>query len=95
MKAAHSAPSKLSLQAPAAKMVFIAGTFNAWKPGATPLQKDSVSGKWIGPLQLPVARNEYRSVVERQWCCEVGCEHEYQQCAPNEFGTMNPVLEVS
>ncbi|OYW13676.1 MAG: hypothetical protein B7Z55_16435 [Planctomycetales bacterium 12-60-4] len=36
-------------------------------------------------------------MVDGQWCCEPGCEHEYdgcEKCCVNEFGTMNRLLEV-
>jgi AMP-activated protein kinase-like protein len=81
-----------------AKAVFVAGTFNHWKADVTPLHPDLANGNWTGTLRLPPGRHEYKFVVDGQWCCEAGCEHEYRgcpKCVPNRFGTMNRVFEVS
>ena len=83
--------------APNAQQVFVAGTFNEWKPDATPLVRDK-AGEWRSSLNLPPGHYEFKFIVDGQWCCEVGCEHESSscpKCVPNEFGTMNRVLEVS
>lgn len=82
--------------APTAQQVFVAGTFNGWKPDATPLARDK-AGNWRGSLMLPRGRYEFKFLVECQWCCAPGCEDKYRdcpKCVPNEFGTMNRVLEV-
>lgn len=87
---------KFTCHAPAAQQVFVAGTFNEWKPDAAPLVRDN-AGNWQGSLKLPPGRLEFKFVADGQWCCEAGCEHEYQgcpKCVPNDFGTMNRVLEV-
>lgn len=98
MKQANSKPVEISCHAPNAKAVFVAGTFNDWKPDTAPLHPDLPNGKWTITLPLPPGHHEYKFVVDGQWCCEPGCEHEYRgcpKCVPNEFGTMNRVLEVS
>ena len=82
--------------APGAKTVFIAGTFNDWKPDAAPLHRHLSNGEWSGTLPIPPGRHEYKYVIDGQWCCGSGCEQEYRgcvKCVPNEFGTMNRVLE--
>lgn len=82
--------------APEAQQVFVAGTFNEWKPDATPLVRDE-AGNWRASLPLPPGHHEFKFIVDGQWCCEPGCEHEYSgcpKCCANEFGTMNRVLEV-
>ena len=96
---AHTNHQKIHLfcHAPEAKAVFVAGTFNDWKPDTAPLHRHS-DGKW--DLQLPLApgRYEYKFVVDGQWCCDPGCEGKYDGClgcCANDFGTMNRVLEVS
>jgi 1,4-alpha-glucan branching enzyme len=91
-------PIQLSCHAPQAKAVFVAGTFNDWKPDATALRNHPPNGEWTATLSLPPGRHEYKFVVDGQWCCEPGCEHEYHgcpKCCANVFGTMNRVLEVS
>ena len=98
MKKPKSKPVEFSCHAPQAKAVFVAGTFNDWKPNAAPLHNHLPNGKWTVTLSLPPGRHEYKFVVDGQWCCEPGREHEYQgfaNCVPNDFGTMNRVLEVS
>lgn len=98
MRQTNSKSVELSCRAPKAKAVFVAGTFNDWKPDAAPLHPDLASGKWSVTLPLPPGHYEYKFVVDGQWGCEPGCEHEYRgcpKCVPNEFGTMNRVLEVT
>lgn len=83
--------------APDARSVFVAGTFNEWQPDTTPMMRDD-EGDWTASLPLSPGRYEYKFVVDGQWCCEPDCEHEHNgcpKCVPNEFGTMNRVLEVS
>lgn len=97
MKKTNSIPVEFSCHAPEAKAVFVAGAFNEWKPDATPLHPQP-GGEWSVVLPLPPGHHEFKFVIDGQWCCEPGCEHEHQgcpKCVPNEFGTMNRVLEVS
>ena len=98
MEQTHSVPVEFSCNAPKAKAVFVAGTFNDWKTDAAPLRRHQTNGKWTITLRLPQGHHEYKFVVDGQWCCEPGCEHEYRgcpKCVSNEFGTMNRVVEVS
>jgi 1,4-alpha-glucan branching enzyme len=97
MKETNSKPVEFSCHAPKAKAVFVAGTFNDWKPDAEPLHHHPPNGKWTVMLSLPPGHHEFKFVVDGQWCCEPGCEREHQgcpKCVPNQFGTMNRVLEV-
>ena len=90
-------PVKFSCHAPNAKTVFVAGTFNDWNPEVIPLYREP-DGHWRTTLPLTPGHHEYKFIVDGQWCCEPGCEHEYQgcpKCCANAFGTMNRVLEVS
>lgn len=83
--------------APAAQSVGLAGTFNDWNPAATPMTKDD-QGLWQASVGRAPGRYEFKFVVDGEWCCEPGCEGAYHgcpKCVPNEFGTMNRVLEVS
>ena len=94
---AHTHNIHLSCRAPEAKAVFVAGTFNDWKPDATPLHRHSSADEWTVIVPLPPGHHEFKFVVDGQWCCEPGCEHEYHgcpKCCPNSLGTMNRVLEV-
>ena len=94
--AAHAASVDFSCHAPEAKAVFVAGTFNDWRADAMPLKRGS-DGQWRATLQPPTGHHEYKFVVDGEWSCEPGCEHEYSgcpKCCPNSFGTMNRLLEV-
>ncbi|OYW73808.1 MAG: glycoside hydrolase family 13 [Verrucomicrobia bacterium 12-59-8] len=89
-------PVDFSCHAPKAQAVFVAGTFNDWRPDTTPLIKDD-SGTWKVSLKLPAGHHEFKFIVDGQWCCEPGCESAHRgcpKCVPNDFGTMNRVLEV-
>lgn len=81
--------------APDAQQVFLAGTFNEWKADARPLVRDK-AGNWRGSLKLARGRHEFKFVVDGQWCCDPGCagDHACPNCVPNEFGSMNRVLQV-
>lgn len=89
-------PIKFSCFAPDARSVFVAGTFNDWNPGTLPLDRKK-DGHWRTTVPLPPGHQEFKFIVDGEWCCEPGCEHEYQgcpKCRANAFGTMNRVLEV-
>lgn len=93
----RTAETRFECCAPAAGEVFLTGTFNGWDPKATPMIKNA-KGNWVVAVALSPGTHEFKFVVDGQWCCEPGCEHEYHgcpKCCANEFGTMNRVLEVS
>jgi 1,4-alpha-glucan branching enzyme len=79
----------LTLVAPAAKEVCVAGTFNDWKTGATPL-KAAVGGEWRGELKLSPGRYEYLFVVDGKWLPDPAAN----ESAPNPFGGVNSVVSV-
>lgn len=86
----------VSTQAPKAKEVFIAGTFNDWNPKSHPLTHMG-NGHWVLTLHLPPGRYEYKFISDGQWCCEPGCDKACQgraEYVANPFGTMNRVLVV-
>ena len=98
MKNNHTKRVEISCHAPEAKAVFVAGTFNDWKPDATPLHNHLPNSKWAVTLPLPRGHHEYKFVVDGQWCCEPGTPDESRddpKCINNDYGTMNRVLEVS
>ena len=93
----NTKPIELSCHAPRAQSVFVAGTFNDWNPQTLPLDRQA-DGHWKTTLPLQPGRHEFKFIVDGQWCCEPGCEHEYHgcpKCCANDLGTMNRVLEVS
>ena len=88
---------ELSCHASEAKSVFVAGTFNAWKPDAIPLHNHPPNGKWAVTVLLPRGHHEYKFVIDGQGCCASGSEGDSgdsPEFVPNGFGTMNRVLEV-
>ena len=94
--APSSNPIYLSVAAPNAREVYLAGTFNAWVPHSLRMEKDA-QGLWGRTVDLAPGTYEYKFVVDGEWCCEVGSEKSHAvcpQCVPNSLGTMNCVLEV-
>ncbi len=70
--------------------VLVAGTFNEWKPEATPMRAVR-PGLWAAELALAPGRYEYLLVVDGQWQVDPRCAAQ----VPNPFGGMNCVLEVA
>ncbi len=60
-----------------AREVFVAGSFNDWHPGATPLSCIG-HGCWVKELFLPVGRYEYQFVVDGP--LEAGPDGEKNRC---------------
>lgn len=80
----------LQLVEPAAKQVYVAGSFNGWKPEATPLAPLG-DGRWKGQLNLGPGRHEYLFVVDGKWLPDPNAKESVQ----NPFGGRNSVLTVS
>ncbi len=74
---------------PQANEVFIAGTFNDWKPQATPMLSLG-NGQWGKILVLPPGTYEYRFVADGEWMADPRAS----RVVPNPFGGLNSVLEV-
>ena len=75
---------------PTAAAVFVAGTFNDWRPTATPMIAIP-EGRWIKQLRLPPGRYEYCLVVDGEWMPDPLA----RECVPNPFGGFNSVLRVA
>jgi 1,4-alpha-glucan branching enzyme len=80
----------LELVEPAARQVFVAGSFNGWQPDSTPLAALG-NGRWKGDLKLEPGRNEYLFVVDGQWRPDPNAPETVQ----NPFGGRNSVVMVS
>lgn len=75
---------------PSATRIAIAGTFNDWRPGATPMVP--IGGdRWVKELALPPGVYEYRLVVDGKWLPDP----QAGETAPNPFGGLNSVLKVN
>ena len=75
---------------PAAQQVYVAGSFNGWKPDTTPLMALG-NGRWKGDLKLGPGRHEYLFVVDGQWRPDPNARETVQ----NPFGGRNSVVMVS
>lgn len=74
---------------PGASRVFLAGSFNDWRPTATPMVLIA-DGRWIKQLRLPPGRYEYRFIVDGEWITDP----EAPEQTPNPYGGCNSVLWV-
>lgn len=83
---------------PAAKDVYLAGTFNNWEPKEHRLSRNK-RGEWRTTLILDPGRYEYKFVIDGKWMCSPHCGERGMQtcphCVQNAFGTMNRILIVS
>jgi len=81
---------ELTIAAPGAEKVFVAGNFNDWSAGEHRLRGDR-AGSWSIRLWLAPGRYEYRFIVDGEW--------QDDPCAStrvaNAFGSTNCVIEVS
>lgn len=80
--------TKFMLYAPDAKQVSLCGEFNAWEPGVTPM-KLGINGLWEAALILEPGRYQYKFVADGQWLADPNAP-----TTPNEFGSVNSVIEV-
>ena len=74
---------------PAATAVGIAGTFNDWSPGASPMVPMG-EGRWLKELVLAPGTYEYLFVADGEWLADPHA----QATAPNPFGGVNSVITV-
>lgn len=81
---------RIELHNEQARQVSVAGTFNEWRPDATPMLALG-EGRWVKELMLPPGRYEYLFVVDGEWRPDPAATEQVF----NAFGTRNSVLEVS
>lgn len=81
---------QLEFTNPSATTVCLAGTFNEWRPEATPMVALG-NGRWVKQLALPPGQYEYRLVVDGEWMCDPLA----RTTTPNPFGGFNSVLNVA
>jgi 1,4-alpha-glucan branching enzyme len=79
----------LTFYAPGARVVQVAGGFNAWSPTANPLEHEE-GGEWRTRLMLKSGQYEYRFVVDGVWTEDP----QAAQSAANPYGGLNSVLTV-
>lgn len=90
-------PTKLKAQlvhfeftASEAKSVCIAGTFNDWHPGVSPMIPLE-NGRWVNKLTLLPGNYEYCLVVDGEW----QPDPQAGETIANPFGGLNSVLKVA
>jgi 1,4-alpha-glucan branching enzyme len=88
--AAKGSAVSIELVKPDAKKVYVAGSFNEWKPEKTPLVPAG-NGRWVGDVAVQPGRHEYLFVVDGQWLPDPNAKETVQ----NPFGGRNSVLLVS
>ena len=74
---------------PTAESVSIAGSFDDWRPNATPMIALG-QGRWAKDLALPPGNYEYRLVVDGEWTPDPLAA----ETVPNPFGGVNSVRKV-
>jgi 1,4-alpha-glucan branching enzyme len=88
----HSRPIEVTVrfkvEAPSAKTVAVAGTFNGWDPRRTPLRR--VGAEWHAEINLVRGQYEYRFVVDGEWMPDPHA----RESAANPFGGVNSVLTL-
>jgi 1,4-alpha-glucan branching enzyme len=80
---------EFAMTAPDADAVAVAGTFNDWDPGKTPMTK-GMDGTWRVKASLPPGRYEYRFVVDGQWLSDPNAK----ESVPNPHGGDNSAIIV-
>ncbi|MBL7140936.1 MAG: isoamylase early set domain-containing protein [Planctomycetes bacterium] len=68
--------------------VSVAGDFTAWEPVGMKKQR---GGTYAVTLEVPPGSHEYRLVVDGLWMADP----DHHNRAPNPFGSVNSVVEVT
>ena len=69
------------IAAPAARQVFLAGSFNNWNPRQYPLSEQP-QGQWQTTISLPTGRHEYKFIVDSEWVDDVNNPNKVQLQPP-------------
>ena len=78
------------LNTEAGKIVSIAGSFNDWDDKAKYLVDKNNTGEYVGILMLAPGIYEYKFVIDGVW----HLDENNSNFSPNDFGTLNSVIEV-
>jgi 1,4-alpha-glucan branching enzyme len=78
------------IEAPAAKDVYVAGDFNAWKISDDSRLAHRENGIWEKRLKLPHGRYRYKFLVDSEWMLD----RKDPEREGNAFGTFDSVLEI-
>ena len=77
-------------EAPGAKEVYLAGSFNSWDPHAL-LMKRNKLGQWKTSVKLVPGRYEYKFVADGNWSMDPRCT----EVTVNGEGIRNCVISVA
>ena len=86
---AETKPVHIEFAHASATKVTIAGSFNDWRPDATPMIPLG-EDRWTKELVLPPGTYEYCVVVDGAWLADPLAK----ETVPNPFGGLNSVLRV-
>jgi len=70
--------------------VAVAGTFNDWTPIVLTPKTATAKAKFSKMVYLPRGRHEYKFLIDGHWSIDPNCT----SWSPNEFGSLNSVIEV-
>ena len=79
----------IELHSEPGRTVFVAGSFNDWRPDQVALKEDG-NGTYRATLTLPTGRHEYKFIVNGDWQIDPAC----QEAVPNPEGSLNSILQV-
>lgn len=82
--------ANFTLNAPEAKEVSLAGSFNDWN-SKNMLLKKGKDNKWNRELTLKPGRYEYKFVVDGNWISDPSNKNR----VANSLGTDNSIIEIS
>jgi hypothetical protein len=85
-------PVHIEFNHPKAMKISIAGTFNDWRPGATPMVSLG-DGRWFKDLMLKPGVYEYQLVVDGEWMLDPRASETVAN--PFAYGQMNSLLKVN
>lgn len=71
------------IDAPAAKHVFVAGSFNGWNPGQYALSRQP-QGEWQTTISLPAGSHEYKFIVDTEWVHDINNPQKVKVQSPHE-----------
>jgi hypothetical protein len=81
---------RFTILAAGAHQVAVAGDFNGWDPGRTPLADRDGSGTFSGQASLPPGSHEYMFVVDGKWVTDPTAA----ELRPDGFGRTNAILRL-
>ena len=80
---------QLKINAPKAKRVAVAGSFNNWDDKSLVAKKDT-KGTWAVKVSLKPGKYEYKFVVDGSWVTDPASKCQVY----NSLGSQNSILEV-